>query len=591
MEEVFNKRILIVEDNSDLLTGYSRILSKAGYLVSGAENGKEALEFIDQETFALVILDVMLPDLSGLEVLTSIKSNPKHDNLFVILISSLATSSANQSEGLESGADGYVVTPISNREFLARIEAFIRHKWTTDKLRASEAKYQKLFKIMRLMSDTMPDMLWAKDLNKQFIFANKSICENLLYAKDTDEPIGKTDSYFAARERESRPSDSSWYTFDQQCTDSDSVVLNELREMQFHEHGNVRSKLLHLEVHKAPLYNEGGKLIGIVGSARDITSRKHTEASLLESESLLRESQSIARLGSFTWNIETDLWKSSEILDKIFGIDEKYPRTLEGWICIVHPEWRSVMYDYVVNDVLRDHKKFDKEYKIIRADDGTERWVHGLGLLTLNQDNKPLKLVGTISDISDRKLSECAIIESEKNYRTLFEKMSQGVFYQMADGSISDVNEAALRICGLSRDEFLGRTSYHSEWKVISEDGKLLVPEEHPSMIALLSGKPCENRIIGVFNAECKRVRWIVVNAIPQFIDGESVPAKVFVTLHDITSLKETEEALKLKMNELERFNVLTIGRELKMIELKREINTLLNKLGEKDKYKIVTRN
>jgi two-component system, cell cycle sensor histidine kinase and response regulator CckA len=244
-----------------------------------------------------------------------------------------------------------------------------------------------------------------------------------------------------------------------------------------------------------------------------------------------------------------------------------------------------------MNEVLRDHKKFDKEYKIIRQDDGQERWVHGIALLRMNPSNEPVKLVGTISDISDRKLSEHALMESEKNYRILFEKMSQGVFYQLADGSVSDANEAALQMFGLSREQLIGRTSFNPEWRVISGTGETLMPEEHPSMAALLSGQPCVNKIVGVYNPECKHMRWLVVNAIPQFVANETSPAKVFVTLHDITSLKETEEALRLKMNELERFNDLTVGRELKMIELKSEINALLNKLGEKDKYKIVTKN
>ena len=249
------------------------------------------------------------------------------------------------------------------------------------------------------------------------------------------------------------------------------------------------------------------------------------------------------------------------------------------------------MQDYVMNEVLGEHKKFDKEYKIIRQDDGQECWVHGIALLTMNSLNEPLKLVGTISDISERKFAEYALKESEKNFRTLFEKMSQGVFYQLADGSISDVNDAALLMFGITREKLKGRTSIEPDWHLISETGELLPREEYPSMIALQSGLPCVNRIVGLQNTVRNNVKWLVVNAMPQFATGENKSGKVFVTLHDITDLKETEEALRIKMNELERFNDLTVGRELKMNELKTEINTLLIRLGEKEKYKIVTTN
>jgi PAS domain S-box-containing protein len=160
-------------------------------------------------------------------------------------------------------------------------------------LHESEEKYHRLFSLFRLMSDTMPDMLWAKDLDKRFIFANKAFCRNLLNAGDTSEPVGKTDMFFAQRERESRPDDPSWHTFGELCMDSDAVTLQEMREMQFDEYGNVKGAFLYLDVHKAPLLNDEGELIGVVGSARDITARKHAEKKiekqLAESELLLKE--------------------------------------------------------------------------------------------------------------------------------------------------------------------------------------------------------------------------------------------------------------------------------------------------------------
>jgi DNA-binding response OmpR family regulator len=453
MNNKYANLILIVDDNSDLLTAYSNLLSKSGYKVICSESGKNALEILEKETVSLILLDVMLPDISGLEVLKTIKSDPALENIFVVLISSLATSSANQSEGLETGADGYITTPVQNREFIARIEAFLRHKRTLDKLKASESEYHKLYTLMRLMSDTMPDMLWAKDLNNKFIFANKAICDNLLNAVDTSEPIGKTDIFFAERERDSHPKDHTWHTFGELCLDSDEITLKAMEKMQFDEYGNVKGNFLYLDVHKAPLFDQEGELIGIVGSARDITSGKEAEEALKENERLLRESQAIARLGSFVWDITGGLWNSSLILDQIFDIDENYKRTLDGWLQIVHPDWQEIMNDYVINEVIGKLQKFDKEYQIIRQNDGEVRWVHGIAELEFDDYFQPIKLIGTITDITQRK---------------------------------------------------------------------------------------------------------------------------------------HAEEALKFKMEELERFNDLTVGRELKMIELKREINLLMKKMGEKEKYKIV---
>ncbi len=154
-------------------------------------------------------------------------------------------------------------------------------KKSENELRDSEEKYRKTNALFRLMNDTMPDMVWAKDLDYKYIFANKAICHNLLQAKDTSEPIGKTDLFFAKRERNAHPENQQWHTFGELCQNTDVTTLKEMKKMQFDEYGNVGGKFLFLDVHKAPLLDEDGKLIGIVGSARDVTKRKEAEQKLL----------------------------------------------------------------------------------------------------------------------------------------------------------------------------------------------------------------------------------------------------------------------------------------------------------------------
>ncbi len=150
-------------------------------------------------------------------------------------------------------------------------------------LEAFDSKNQ----ILRLLSDNLPDMLWIKDLEGHYIFANKAICTNLLMAKDTDEPIGKKDLFFALRERATHPDDPQWHTFGELCFDSDEVTIKANRPMRFEEYGNVKGKLLHLEVHKAPLYDEEGTIIGTVGSGRDITEQVLMKQKLEEQTELL----------------------------------------------------------------------------------------------------------------------------------------------------------------------------------------------------------------------------------------------------------------------------------------------------------------
>jgi len=159
----------------------------------------------------------------------------------------------------------------------------------------NEKKYKSLYSMVRLMCDNVPDLIWAKDLRKKFIFSNHAICEKLLNAKNTDEPIDKSDMYFANRERKAHSENPDYHTFGEICLDSDAIVMKSKKPQRFDEFGNVKGKYLFLDVHKAPFWDEQGNLIGTVGCGRDVTKekileeeRKRVEEELINSREVLR---------------------------------------------------------------------------------------------------------------------------------------------------------------------------------------------------------------------------------------------------------------------------------------------------------------
>lgn len=116
-------RLLVVEDERDLNRVISKRLESEGYSVDRCYNGKEALEFIDAGEFDAIIMDIMMPKLSGIEVLKTLRA--RGDGTPVLLLTA-KDSISDRVEGLDAGAQDYLVKPFAFEELLARIRVMTR---------------------------------------------------------------------------------------------------------------------------------------------------------------------------------------------------------------------------------------------------------------------------------------------------------------------------------------------------------------------------------------------------------------------------------------------------------------------------------
>jgi two-component system phosphate regulon response regulator PhoB len=121
------ERILVVEDEEDIQELISYNLKKDGYVVDVVSTGREALNAVQNQLPALMLLDLMLPDMGGLEVCKAIRSNPRTAHVPIIMV----TARSEESDlvvGLELGADDYVTKPFSPKVLTARVRACLRRK-------------------------------------------------------------------------------------------------------------------------------------------------------------------------------------------------------------------------------------------------------------------------------------------------------------------------------------------------------------------------------------------------------------------------------------------------------------------------------
>ena len=133
----------------------------------------------------------------------------------------------------------------------------------------------------------------------------------------------------------------------------------------------------------------------------------------------------------------------------------------------------------------------------------------------------------------------------ENDFHTLFESMPYGAVFQNQTGEIVAANRAAEQILGLSLAQMQGLSSSDPRWRAFREDHSDLPGEEHPAMVALRTGQPVENFVLGVFNPQLNQHRWLRVNATPQFRAGQEKPYQVYALFNDITDRLNIEATLR----------------------------------------------
>lgn len=250
-------------------------------------------------------------------------------------------------------------------------------------MRESEERYHSLF-------DRMMDGIYRSSHEGRFIDINPALVKMFGYSSK-EEMLNidiKKELYFAPEERGSHILD----------TGKEETEVYRMRRKDGSE--------IWVEDHGYYVHDEQGSILFHEGILRDVTERIKAEEMLRENEKFLKESQIIAGVGSYVLDFSTGMWKSSDALDRIFGIDKTYDYSVEGWMGFLHPDHREEMVRYFYDEVIGRHVRFDREYKIIRQNDKAERWVHGLGELEMDARGNLLKMKGTIQDITERRHME-----------------------------------------------------------------------------------------------------------------------------------------------------------------------------------------
>lgn len=281
-----------------------------------------------------------------------------------------------------------------------------------------------------------------------------------------------------------------------------------------------------------PERNAQGEIIGYVGMLNDITERKLAEEAIKQSE---RRFETLARsspAGIFRCDIHGHCQYVNEQWCKITGFSPQQARDL-GWMAAVHPEDREQLIKKARRAIF-DGLLMKEEHRLLRPD-GSVLWVYGQAVPERNEAGEIIGVVGTLTDITERKLAEEALRESEHRYRSLFERNLAGVYRGALSGRIVDVNDAYAQIFGYeSREEVLALNAFDLFFDKTERDTYLALLREQGHLT---------NYELRLRKKDGAAV-WVLVNA--NYVVGDNDDTTLIEeTLFDITDRKLAEEALR----------------------------------------------
>lgn len=210
----------------------------------------------------------------------------------------------------------------------------------------------------------------------------------------------------------------------------------------------------------APIKNKNNQIIGVVLVFRDQAEEREqhhilekSEAKYREREFWLRESQRAGQIGSYSFDLKEQQWTSSPVLKQIYGITQQGKLTITDFYLCIHPDQKEELREYFEISVLKKKQNFEKEYRIIRANDGIERWVFGRGELYLNDLGEPSQIIGIVQDITERKIFEQKLQESEERFRNAIVMAPIPIMVHDETGKILNMSEGWEHFSGYSINE------------------------------------------------------------------------------------------------------------------------------------------
>lgn len=420
-------RVLVVDDHEFVRRGVrSLLLSQSNYEVCGeAVDGQDALEKARELKPDVIVMDVSMPKLNGLEATRLIRSMLPDSE---VLILSQHESSQMLKEAVKAGARGYVVKSSISKDLLTALADVSQHKPFFDPsipdganrsshfdaqevlqrsaaleqaLRESEELYRSTFDLAAVgIAHVSPDGQWLR--------VNKKLCKIVGYSEEELSKMRFQDI--------THPDDISTDVADAEKVRTGALDAYSMEKRYIRKDGS----LVWVNLTVSGARRASGQLKHFISVVEDITERKAAEEAQRASEARLELALEASKTALFEWDIERRRGKWNSQMTAIYDFTPAGEEiTAEEWNGLFHSEdvnrLRELAERFLAD---KDKEKFHFEFRASKPD-GETRWILSHGRIVRDANGRALRLIGTNTDITDRKRVEQALRESEQRFRVI----------------------------------------------------------------------------------------------------------------------------------------------------------------------------
>ena len=424
--------VLIVNDDELALDLLRDLLKPEGYKVFTAQSAHRALEITSAVRTDIIICDVVMPEMNGMELCRRLKRDPLTSAIPVLLVSAVRKAEAALLEGFAAGADDYLEIPFRHEELLVKV--------------ARLAERQRVERRYRDIVEQAADIIYTRDMEGKITSINEAGAR--FFGRPAFELIGQPLSVLVGEETATRDIAEMQNIKSLEPIRFTSCLKNALGEMRYLE-GIVSFER-----------DSHGSLLGVRGVVRDVTDQQLAETSLRESEARYRVVAETASDAIMTIDESTKILFANPAAEKIFGyqLSELVGSSLTKLV----PEYSGHFYSNGLSDHPFDPSQRQVGLKPISVP-GLHKDGHAIPLeISFGQvfiDGKQV-FTAVVRDVTERQSAEAALQKQNEEYRLLFYS-NPCPMYVCAEDTLEflAVNEAAVNHYGYSREEFLKMTA------------------------------------------------------------------------------------------------------------------------------------